>query len=107
MVTALALMAAGVAKLDAGNGLVYFIARAGTYGYLGVSGYVRAAVVPVVVAASGAGLVLYPQLGPLAWALPAMALADVLLAATRGFGVMRPTVLLDGIVLPVGQLVLV
>ncbi|WP_049557188.1 lipopolysaccharide biosynthesis protein [Nonomuraea sp. SBT364] len=107
MVTALALMAAGVAKLDAGNGLVYFIARAGTYGYLGVSGYVRAAVVPVVVAASGAGLVLYPQLGPLAWALPAMALADVLLAATRGFGAMRPTVLLDGIVLPVGQLVLV
>ncbi|MEV4221835.1 lipopolysaccharide biosynthesis protein [Nonomuraea sp. NPDC049725] len=106
-VTALALLAAGVAKLDAGNGLVYFIARAGTYGYLGVSGYVRAAVVPVAVVATAAGIVLHPQLGPLAWALPAIAVADVLLAATRGFGAMRPTVLLDGIVLPVGQLALV
>lgn len=105
--TALALMAAGVAKLDAGNGLVYFIARAKTYDYRGMSGYIRAALVPGLVVASAGGAVLYPYLGPLALALPAMVAADVLLAATRGFGAMRPTVLLDGVVLPVTQLVLV
>ncbi|WP_336207957.1 lipopolysaccharide biosynthesis protein [Nonomuraea sp. LPB2021202275-12-8] len=106
-VTALALMAAGVVKLDAGNGLVYFIARASTFDYRGISGYIRAALVPVIVVATLAGALLYPHLGPLALALPVMAVADVLLAAGRGFGAMRPTVLLDGVLLPVGQLVLV
>jgi O-antigen/teichoic acid export membrane protein len=106
-VTALALMAAGIAKLDAGNGLVYFIARARTYDYRGISGYIRAALVPVVLAACAAGAVLYPRLGLLAWALPVIAAGDVALAATRGFGSMRPTVLLDGVLLPAAQLVLV
>jgi O-antigen/teichoic acid export membrane protein len=105
--TAVALMAAGVAKLDAGNGLVYFIARAKTYGYLGISGYIRAALVPSAAVACGAAVLLYPRLGPLAVALPVMAAADVLLAATRGFGSVRPTVLLDGMVLPACQLALV
>ncbi|MFI9560757.1 lipopolysaccharide biosynthesis protein [Nonomuraea endophytica] len=104
---ALALMVAGVAKLDAGNGLIFFIARAKTFEYRGISGYVRAALVPGVVLASVAGVVLYPQLGIVALVLPVMVAADVLLAATRGFGVMRPTVLYDGILLPVAQLVLV
>ncbi|MFG1703840.1 lipopolysaccharide biosynthesis protein [Nonomuraea sp. M3C6] len=104
--TALALMVAGVAKLDAGNGLVYFIARAKTYGYLGISGYIRAALVPCVVVSGAAGVVLYPRLGLLAVALPVIVVGDVLLAATRGFGVMRPTVLLDGVLLPGCQLVL-
>ncbi|MGW0804165.1 lipopolysaccharide biosynthesis protein [Nonomuraea sp. NPDC002799] len=106
-VTALALMAAGVARLDAGNGLVYFIARSATYDYHGISGYIRAAVVPCVMAACAAGVVLYPRLGPLALLLPVMVVGDVLLAATRGFGSMRPTVLLDGMLLPACQLVLV
>ncbi|MFC4122197.1 lipopolysaccharide biosynthesis protein [Nonomuraea zeae] len=105
--TAVALMAAGVAKLDAGNGLVYFIARARTYGYLGISGYIRAALVPSIAVACGAAVLLYPRLGPLAAALPVMVAADVLLAATRGFGSVRPTVLLDGVLLPAAQLVLV
>ncbi|MBB5080764.1 lipopolysaccharide biosynthesis protein [Nonomuraea endophytica] len=104
---ALALMVAGVAKLDAGNGLIFFIARAKTFDYRGISGYVRAALVPGVVLASVAGVVLYPQLGIVALVLPVMVAADILLAATRGFGVMRPTVLYDGILLPVAQLVLV
>lgn len=106
-VTALALMAAGVAKLDAGNGLVYFIARAKTYDYRGISGYVRAAMVPSAVAACGAGVLLQPRIGVLAWALPVIVLGDVVLAATRGFGSMRPTVLLDGVLLPASQFVLV
>ncbi|SDI84503.1 lipopolysaccharide biosynthesis protein [Nonomuraea jiangxiensis] len=105
--TALALMVAGVAKLDAGNGLVYFIARARTYGYIGISGYIRAAVVPCAVVACAAGAVLYPRLGPLAVALPVIVVGDVLLAATRGFGTVRPTVLLDGMAVPGCQLALV
>ncbi|MFD9950044.1 lipopolysaccharide biosynthesis protein [Nonomuraea sp. NPDC059023] len=104
---ALALMVAGVAKLDAGNGLIFFIARAKTFEYRGISGYVRAALVPGVVLASVAGVVLYPQLGMVTLVLPVMVAADILLAATRGFGVMRPTVLYDGILLPIAQLVLV
>ncbi|TMR06825.1 polysaccharide biosynthesis protein, partial [Nonomuraea turkmeniaca] len=106
-VTAVVLMAAGIAKLDAGNGLVYFIARAETYGYLGISGYVRAALVPCAVVAGVGAVVLYPRVGVVAAVLPVMVLGDVLLAATRGFGTMRPTVLLDGMVLPAAQLVLV
>jgi O-antigen/teichoic acid export membrane protein len=106
-VTALMLMAAGIVKLDAGNGLVYFIARASTFEYRGISGYIQAALVPVTVAATIVGVLLYPWLGPVALALPVMAVADVLLAAGRGFGALRPTVLLDGVLLPVGQLVLV
>lgn len=105
--TAVVLMAAGIAKLDAGNGLVYFIARAETYGYLGISGYIRAALVPCAVAAGAAAVVLYPQVGVVAAVVPVVVLGDVLLAATRGFGAMRPTVLLDGMVLPAAQLVLV
>ncbi|GGO67416.1 lipopolysaccharide biosynthesis protein [Nonomuraea cavernae] len=105
--TALALMAAGVAKLDAGNGLVYFIARARSSDYQGISGYIRAALVPSVAVAMVATVALLPHLGLLALALPAMVAADILLAATRGFGAMRPTVLLDGMLLPAGQLLLV
>ncbi|WP_431895645.1 lipopolysaccharide biosynthesis protein [Nonomuraea sp. bgisy101] len=105
--TALALMVAGVAKLDAGTGLIYFIARAKTYDYRGISGYIRAAVAPGAALSLAASALLYPHLGPLALALPFVVVADVLLAATRGFGTMRPTVLLDGVLLPVAQLALV
>ncbi|GGP12151.1 lipopolysaccharide biosynthesis protein [Nonomuraea glycinis] len=106
-VTALMLMAAGIVKLDAGNGLVYFIARANAFEYRGISGYIRAALVPVTGAATLAGVLLYPWLGPVALALPVLAVADVLLAAGRGFGALRPTVLLSGVLLPIGQLALV
>ncbi|MEV0351900.1 polysaccharide biosynthesis C-terminal domain-containing protein [Nonomuraea sp. NPDC050680] len=105
--TALALMVAGVAKLDAGNGLIYFIARAKTSNYHGISGYIRVALVPAVLLATACGAALYPRLGLPAAALPVMVSADLLLAATRGFGAMRPTVLLDGVALPTLQLLLV
>ncbi|MEU7831582.1 polysaccharide biosynthesis C-terminal domain-containing protein [Nonomuraea sp. NPDC049129] len=105
--TALALMVAGVAKLDAGNGLIYFIARAKTYDYHGISGYIRVALVPAVLLATACGAILYPRLGLLAAALPVMVATDLLLAATRGFGAMRPTVLLDGMALPTLQFLLV
>ncbi|MFI7618139.1 lipopolysaccharide biosynthesis protein [Nonomuraea terrae] len=101
--TALALMVAGIAKLDAGNGLVYFAARAVD----GISGYIRAALVPCLVVSGLAAVVLYPWLGPLALVLPVMVAGDVLLAVTRGFGSMRPTVLLDGVLVPCCQLALV
>ncbi|GAA4104707.1 lipopolysaccharide biosynthesis protein [Nonomuraea soli] len=104
---ALALMVAGVARLDAGNGLIFFIARSRTYGYRGMSGYLQAALVPSVLLAVVAGIVLEPLLGVLALAVPVMVAADILLAATRGFGLMRPTVLYDGVLLPVAQLALV
>ncbi|MEV0584217.1 lipopolysaccharide biosynthesis protein [Nonomuraea sp. NPDC050310] len=104
---ALALMTAGICRLDAGNGLIFFISRAETYGYRGISGYLRAALVPSVVLAVLAGVLFEPVLGPLAYAVPVMVAADILLAATRGFGSMRPTVLCDGLLLPFAQLVLV
>ncbi|NBE93658.1 polysaccharide biosynthesis protein [Nonomuraea sp. KC401] len=106
-VTALVLMAAGIAKLDAGNGLIYFIARAKIYDYHGISGYIRAAFWPGVVAACAAAALLHPHLGLTAVAIPLMVAGDVLLCATRGFGAMRPTVLLDGVFVPGCQLVLV
>ncbi|MEV0380644.1 lipopolysaccharide biosynthesis protein [Nonomuraea sp. NPDC050643] len=105
--TALVLMAAGIAKLDAGNGLIYFIARAKTYGYRGMSGYIRAALVPCLLVSGAAAAVLYPRLGALALVVPVMVAGDVLLSATRGFGVLRPTVLADGVLVPACQLVLV
>ncbi|MFC7385006.1 lipopolysaccharide biosynthesis protein [Sphaerisporangium rhizosphaerae] len=40
-------------------------------------------------------------------ALPVIVLADILVSATRGFGVMRPTALLSGVLQPGAQLLLV
>ncbi|MEV4248405.1 polysaccharide biosynthesis C-terminal domain-containing protein [Streptosporangium canum] len=110
--TALCLMAAGILRMDAGNGLIYFIARSRPFGYRCTSGYVRAALVPVVTLSLVTGVVALlstpdPTVRVLAAALPVVVCADVVVAATRGFGAMRPTVLLDGVLQPVAQLVLV
>ncbi|HEX4813036.1 MAG TPA: lipopolysaccharide biosynthesis protein [Nonomuraea sp.] len=105
--TAAVLMAAGIAKLDAGNGLVYAIARRRAAGHHDISGYLRAALVPCVVASCVGGAVLYPWVGTVAAALPVLVVGDVLLAATRGLGTIRPTVLLDGVALPAAQVALV
>ncbi|MEU4406531.1 polysaccharide biosynthesis C-terminal domain-containing protein [Streptosporangium sp. NPDC023963] len=110
--TALCLMVAAVLRLDAGNGLVYFIARSRSSGHRCASGYVRAALVPVasLSLAAGATVILTtsdPVLRVLAVALPAVACSGVAVGATRGFGSMRPTVLLDGVLQPVAQLLLV
>ncbi|GAA5072306.1 hypothetical protein GCM10023259_071990 [Thermocatellispora tengchongensis] len=115
---ALCQIAAGVLRLDAGNGLVYFIARSRAYDHHGMSGYIRAGVVPVLVlslaAAVSACLFAEPigaatgvppaWIGPLALVLPLIACSDVLLSATRGFGDMRPTVYVSGLFLPAAQL---
>ncbi|MBB5962724.1 lipopolysaccharide biosynthesis protein [Planomonospora venezuelensis] len=135
--TALCLMAAGVLRLDTGNGLVHVIARdrlsgrpegsgparrdpSGPPRSPGPSGHVRAALIPVLTlsaAVAAAALVWAEEIAGvagtpgavrvLALALPVVVCADVLVAATRGFGEMRPTVVLDGILRPAGQLLLV
>ncbi|WP_329086069.1 MULTISPECIES: lipopolysaccharide biosynthesis protein [unclassified Streptosporangium] len=110
--TALCLAVAAVLRLDAGNGLVYFIARSRSFDYRCTSGYVRAALVPVasLSLAAGAAVILTtsdPVPRMLAVALPAVACSGVVVSATRGFGSMRPTVLLDGVLQPVAQLLLV
>jgi len=110
--TALCLAAAAILRLDAGNGLVYFIARSRPFDYRCTSGYVRAALVPVATLSLAAGALVIlntsdPALRVLAVALPSVVCSGVLVNATRGFGSMRPTVLLDGVLQPVAQLVLV
>ncbi|GGL11631.1 lipopolysaccharide biosynthesis protein [Planomonospora parontospora] len=122
--TALCLTAVGILRMDAGNGLVHVVSRGGPAGLDRARGYLHAALVPVLVlsAAVAAAVLACAEIlagtsagavGPadavrvLAAALPVLVCADVLVAATRAFGSMRPTLLLDGIVRPVGQLALV
>ncbi|MFI6455369.1 lipopolysaccharide biosynthesis protein [Streptosporangium amethystogenes] len=110
--TALCLAVATVLRLDAGNGLVHFIARSRPFDYRRTSGYVRAALVPVAsLSLVAAGAVILstsdPALRVLAMALPAVTCSGVMVSATRGFGSMRPTVLLDGVLQPLAQLALV
>ncbi|GII52915.1 hypothetical protein Pth03_13040 [Planotetraspora thailandica] len=114
--TALCLMLAGILRLDAGTGLIYAMAGRGH------SHAVMWAALPPVVAISvmaAAGIAIFnDELAVvtgvtdgvwlvLAAALPAVVLADVLVPATRGLGSMRPTLLLDGLARPLGQLLLV
>lgn len=110
--TALCLTVATVLRLDAGNGLVHVIARSRSFDHGHASGYVRAALVPVAALslATGAAVVLTvsdPALRVLAAALPVVTCSGVVVSATRGFGAMRPTVLLDGVLQPVSQTLLV
>ncbi|NAS26651.1 polysaccharide biosynthesis protein [Herbidospora sp. NEAU-GS84] len=65
------------------------------------------ALVPVVAGALVASVVLTGAEPALALVLPFVVVADVLVAATRGAGGMRETLLLSGLVQPVGQLLLV
>ncbi|MFC4587242.1 lipopolysaccharide biosynthesis protein [Sphaerisporangium corydalis] len=163
--TTLCLMIAGILRLDAGNGLIYFIARShrrnrppstpprpahSTRPAHSIrsarsgpstdctdpipsaedhakSGYIRVALAPVlglsvltalVVARYGDTLAAALMPGPttavlgsalrtLAVALPVIVCADVLVSATRGYGSMRPTALLGGVLQPAAQFVLV
>ncbi|MEV4095331.1 lipopolysaccharide biosynthesis protein [Streptosporangium saharense] len=108
--TALCLTVAGVLRLDAGNGLVH--ALAGAAGRDRARSQVRAALVPVAALSVAVGAVLFtclsdPAFRVLAVALPAVVCADVLVSATRGFGMMLPTLLLDGLLQPIAQFALV
>ncbi|MFC4058454.1 lipopolysaccharide biosynthesis protein [Planomonospora corallina] len=118
--TALCLMTAGILRMDAGGGLVHVLARSGPDGLGRARDHLRAALLPtsvlsavVAVAVCACAEAVAGAVGPagtvrvLAVALPVVVCADILVSATRGAGSMRPTVLLDGIVRPVGQLLAV
>lgn len=147
------LMIAGIVRLDAGNGLLYFLARAAADRKGGIWSYLMAAIPPVALISITVSLIAFfggaafgdsaldsakqaatgiiyhdnnsaspappaqPPAGPdtgvgaalrvLAVAFPVIVLAEVVVAATRGLGSMRPTVLLGGVVQPGAQLALV
>ncbi|MET7417739.1 lipopolysaccharide biosynthesis protein [Dactylosporangium sp. NPDC005555] len=106
-----------VAKLGVQTSLVYWPARMRAVGDLSRLGEcLRTALLPLAVAALviAGGLWFAADLLPgrpdlvrtLAVFLPLAALSDALLAATRGLRAMRPTVLLDRVMRPAVQLVL-
>jgi O-antigen/teichoic acid export membrane protein len=118
--TATFVLAANVAKLGTQTGLVYWIARLRAQGqHHLVPGCVRVGVLPVLAASVVAGAALWygvplltgladrehaaafgASLRALALFLPLAALCDALLAATRGFRAMRPTVAIDRLIRP-------
>ncbi len=126
-VTSLFLLAETVCRLGADVGLVYFVARWRALGAPErLRPVTRAALVPACLAAAGAGLGLLVLAGPvsrllggaetgdsatlirlLAVFLPVAVGFDLGLAVTRGFDKMGPTVLLEKVLRPVLQLVLV
>ncbi|GAA3094104.1 lipopolysaccharide biosynthesis protein [Streptosporangium carneum] len=87
-------------------------ARATPCAHARVRGYMRAALTPVAALSLTVGAVVVtcvpdPVFRVLGAALPVVVCAEVMVAATRGFGAMSPTVLLEGVLLPTAQLVLV
>jgi O-antigen/teichoic acid export membrane protein len=125
--TAAFLLASTVAKLGTQTGLVYFVARlrAGGATTGSLRDCLRMAIVPVVVAAVGCGIALWyaapwlaaitardgahgyvAQLRVLALLLPVGVASDTLLAASRGWRTMRPTVVVDRILRPGAQVAL-
>jgi O-antigen/teichoic acid export membrane protein len=114
--TSLFLLAEMVGRLGTGTGLVYFIARLRTLGSPArIRAFQRVALTPVIILSLVLSAVLigwaswFVRLvgGPadegrtalivLALLLPATALSDALLSATRGFATMLPTVAVDRI----------
>jgi O-antigen/teichoic acid export membrane protein len=121
--TATFVLGVAVAKLGSQTSMVYWPARLRATGDAeGLARCLRVGLAPVVLAAVavaaglwfGAGKIpgvghepgYVAQVRALALFLPAAALTDAVLATTRGFRVMRPTVVLDRIVRPLAQLVL-
>jgi len=130
--TSVFLLAQMLAKLGTDTGLVYWVARLRATGRADlVRRCLRVALVPVVVAGIAGGVALFvatpglahlPALAGraagrhtadfaralrvLAVFLPAAALSDALLSATRGYRTMRPTVLVEKLARPALQLVL-
>ncbi|MCA1682546.1 MAG: oligosaccharide flippase family protein, partial [Actinobacteria bacterium] len=119
-------IAGTIARLGVPTGLVFFIAGYRATGdQARLRGVIRQALVPVTVLGvvlGAAGLLLAPQLSSalvghrdggtvalvrlLSACVLFSALTDVGVGATRGFGVMRPLVLVDRIARPLAQLVL-
>jgi O-antigen/teichoic acid export membrane protein len=124
--TSLFLLAEVIARLGTGTGLVYFIARLRSLGQRDrIRAFQRVALTPVVVLSLVIAAVLvlgaprfaslvgddspHTRLAVLVLAvlLPVTTLSDTLLAATRGYSTMLPTVALDKIGRPLLQLGLV
>jgi O-antigen/teichoic acid export membrane protein len=124
--TSLALILATVARLGTPVGLVYWISRLRSQARPAELGRVMGiALTPVLLLSLALGLLmalLAPELADwlfggdpqvvgllraLGALLPVLALSDVVMAATRGFGTMRATAVLDRVVRPALQLLLV
>ena len=117
--TAAFTLVGGVARLGTVTGLVYWPARLRALSTPELIGAcLRAALPPVALAGCALAALTFwlaPLVTPgyatplraLAVFLPLAALADALLAATRGYRQMRPTVLLEKITRPAAQLLLV
>lgn len=124
--TSLALIVATVSRLGTPVGLVYWISRLRSHGRQAELGRLMGlALTPVLVLSLALGLLmaaLAPQLSQwlfggdpqavglvraLGALLPVLALSDVVMGATRGFGTMRATAVLDRVVRPALQVLLV
>jgi O-antigen/teichoic acid export membrane protein len=106
--TAAFVVAGGVAKLGTQTSLVYYPARLRALGAADeVRRCLRVALVPVGLVSGLIGIGLWwtgGLLAVLAPLVPAAALSDAVLAATRGYRQMRPTVVYDRILRPALQL---
>ena len=124
-VTSLAVIAATVSRIGTPVGLVYWIARLRSLGRVGeISSLLRIAVTPVVIVSAliGIGFVVaapaisdvlfdgstrpVPLLRVVGILMPAIALSDVMMGATRGFGTMRTTAFVERIGRPTMQVLL-
>lgn len=123
-VTSLFVLLVAVGQLGSDTGLVYFVARARTLDRPGqLRGYLRTAIRPAVTVATVAAVALALSAGPLAHLLaaeqhalatgylrqvavflPLAVLANLCLAATRGYGTMRPTTLVEKLSRPLAQI---
>lgn len=106
--TAVFLVALATAGLGTDTGLARFVLRDDRPDV--VRHLVRVAGIPVLVASCALALALgtwLPDARPLAWALPLAAVADLCLAAVRAHALFRSTVVVDRIVRPGVQVLLV
>jgi O-antigen/teichoic acid export membrane protein len=126
-VTTVFLLAVRLTELGVNTGLVYFLARFRALGQADrIRPLLRVAYPPVLVASVLGGAVLFAfaptwatlavkgdpgafstLLRILAVFLPLAVVSDTCLAATRGYGLMRPTALIEKVARPLGQLALI
>jgi O-antigen/teichoic acid export membrane protein len=125
--TTVFLLGVRISELGTNTGLVYFVARFRALGQQDRIGpLLKVAYTPVVLASvlagaalfwfapSWAALAVHGDPGPfatllriLAVFLPLAAVSDTCLAATRGYGLMRPTALIEKVARPLAQLALI
>jgi len=106
--TAVFLVALAAAGLGTDTGLARFVLRADRPA--AVRALVRTAALPVLAASGVLAAVLalsWPQTRPVIWALPLAASADLCLAAVRAHAVFRSSVLVDRVLRPAVQVLLV